>query len=162
MAIQEIISSIDAYITRLKTARDLLASLHTSSETRAPETKARKPRKRTSQGKPQSIQVPIPQSSASEAPVQIIPAKVPRQRRRLQRQASQTFSALGGPVPNGPVVVRSSDLARSLSGSSQAQPTVPAQKSTPSLGALEELAQEVAKRLAFSASNDRSINDKFA
>jgi hypothetical protein len=154
MAIQEIISSIDAYITRLKTARDLLASLHTPSETRA-----KGPRKRTSQGKPQSIQVPIPQSSASEAPVQIIPAKVPRQRRRLQRQASQTFSALGGPVPNGPVVVRSSDLARSLSGSSQAQPTVPAQKSTPSLGALEELAQEVAKRLAFSASNDRSIND---
>jgi hypothetical protein len=162
MAIQEIISSIDAYITRLKTARDLLASLHTPSETRVKE-----PRKRTSQGKPQSIQLPIPQSSASEVPVQIIPAqiipaKVPRQRQRLKKQVSQTLSALGGPVPNGPVVVRSSDLARTLSGSSQAQPTVPAQKSTPSLGALEELAQEVAKRLAFSTSNERSINDKFA
>jgi hypothetical protein len=157
MAIQEIISSIDAYITRLKTARDLLASLHTPSETRVKE-----PRKRTSQGKPQSIQVPIPPSSASEAPVQIIPAKVPRQRQRLKKQVSQTFSALGGPVPNGPVVVRSSDLARTLSGSSQAQPTVPAQKSTPSLGALEELAQEVAKRLAISGTNERSINDRFA
>jgi len=143
MAIHKIVSMIDAYIDRLKSARDLLASLHTPSETRN-----REPRKQKSRGNPQSIQVPIPPPSASQVAVQIVPARAPHQRRRLERPVSQTFSALGGPVPKGPVVIRSSDLARMRSGRSQADPTVPAQQPTASRGALEELAQEVAKRLA--------------
>jgi hypothetical protein len=145
MAIQEIVSSIDTYIARLKAARDLLASPSTPSETRD-----RKPMRRKGRGKPQSIQVPVAPSSASEVAVQIVPARIPRQRRHLEKPVSQTFSALGGPVPQGPVVIRSSDLARPRSRPSQAHPTVPAQQPTASRGALEELAQEVAKRLASS------------
>jgi hypothetical protein len=143
MAIHEIVSAIDAYIGRLKAARDLLASLYTPSETRD-----RKPRKRKSGGKPQSIQAPVAAPNGSGVPVQIVPARVPRQPRRVERPGSQTFSALGGPVPKEPVVIRSSDLERMRSGRSQAHSTVPAQQPTASRGALEELAQEVAKRLA--------------
>ena len=145
MAIQEIVSAIDAYIARLNAARDLLTSPHTPSEARD-----REPRKRKGRGNLQSVQVPIPPPSAPEVTVQFVPARMPRQRRHLERPASQTFSALGGPIPKGPVVIRSSDLARMRSGSSQAQPTVPAQQPTASHGALGELAQEVAKRLASS------------
>ena len=144
MAIQEIVSAIDAYIVRLKAARDLLTSSYTPSETRD-----RKPIRRKSRGKPQFIQVSVLPPSASEVAVQIVPARMPRQRRNLERPVSKTFSALGGPVPKGPVVIRSSDLARMRSGRSQAHPTVPAQQPAASRGALEELAQEVAKRLAF-------------
>jgi hypothetical protein len=143
MAIQEIVSAIDAYIARLKAARDLLTSPCTPSGTRD-----RKPMRSEGRGKPQSIQVPVAPPSASEVAVQIVPARMPRQRRHLEKPASQTFSALGGPVPQGPVVIRSSDLARVRSGRSQAHPTVPAQQPTASRGALEELDQEAAKRLA--------------
>jgi hypothetical protein len=143
MAIQEIVSSIDAYIARLKAARDLLAFRYTPSETRD-----RKPMKQRSGAKPLSIQVPIPPSSPSQVAVQIVPARMPRERRHLEMPVSQTYSALGGPVPQGPVVIRSSDLARMRSGPSHAHPTVPAQQPTASRSALEELAQEVAKRLA--------------
>ena len=143
MAIQEIVSAIDAYIDRLKVARDLLASLYTPSETRD-----REPRKRKSRGKPKSIEVPVPPPSTLQVAVQIVPARAQRQRRHLEKPVSQTFSALGGPVPKGPVVIRSSDLARMRSGRSQAHPTVPAQQPAASRGALDELAQEVAKRLA--------------
>lgn len=97
------------------------------------------------------MQVPVVPPSTSEIAVQIVPARMPRQRRRLERTVSQTFSALGGPVPKGPVVIRSSDLARMQSGRSQAHPMVPAEQPTAPRGALEELAQEVAKRLAISA-----------
>jgi hypothetical protein len=143
MAIQQIVSAIDAYIARLKAARDLLASPSTPSETRD-----RRPMRRKSGGNLQSIQVPVGPPSTSEVAVQIVPARMPRQRRHLEKPASQTFSALGGPVPQGPVVIRSSDLARMWSEPSQAHPTVPAQQPTASRGALEELAQEAAKRLA--------------
>ena len=143
MAIQEIVTAIDTYVARLKAARDLLTSPYTPSET-----KDRKPLRRKSRGNPQSIQVPVAPLSASEVAVQIVPARMPRQRRHLERPVSQTFSALGGPIPKGPVVIRSSDLARLRSGSSRAHPTALEHKPTASLGALEELAQEVAKRLA--------------
>src|ERR1700731_3333344 len=143
MAIQEIVTAIDTYIVRLKAARDLLTSPYTPSDTRD-----RKPLRLKRGGKPQSIQAPVAPPSASEVAVQIVPARIPRQRRHLERPASQTFSALGGAVPKGPVVIRSSDLARMRSGSSQAHPTALEHKPTASLGALEELAQEVAKRLA--------------
>jgi hypothetical protein len=145
MAIQEIISAIDAYIAGLKAARDLLASPYAPSETTD-----RKPLRRKSRGNPQSIQLPVAPLSPSEVAVQIVPARMPRQRRQLERPVSQTSSALGGPVPKGPVVIRSSDLARMQSGRSQTHPTVPRQQTTASRGALEELAQEVAKRLASS------------
>jgi len=147
MAIHEIVSTIDAYIARLKAGRELLASLYTPSETI--NKKNRKLRK--SRGKPQSIKVPVPPPGASQVAIQIVPARVPRRRQRLEKSESQKFSALGGPIPKGPVVIRSSELAHMRAGSSEAQPTVPAQQLTASRGALEELAQEVAKRLAISA-----------
>jgi hypothetical protein len=146
MAIEEIVSAINAYIDRLKAARGLLAP-YTQSETTD-----RAPRKRKSRGKLQSIQVPVPPPGASVVAVQIVPAWAPRQRHRLEKPVSQTFSVLSGPVPKGPVVIRSSDLARMRSGSSQAQPTVPEQQPAASRGALEELAQEAAERLASSRS----------
>jgi len=143
MAIQEIVSAIDAYIARLKAARDLLASPPTPSETRD-----RKPMRRKGGANLQSIQVPVGPPSASEVAVQIVPARKPRQRRHLEKPVSQTFSALGGPVRQGPVVIRSSELARMRSGPSQAHPAVPARQPTASRGALEDIAREVAKRLA--------------
>ncbi len=142
MAIQEIVIAIDTYIDRLKAARDLLTSSYIRLET-----KDRKPMRRKSLGKSQSVEAPVAPSSLPEVAVQIVPARMPRQRRHLDRPVSPTFSALGGPVPKGPVVIRSSDLGRMRSGPSQAQSTVPAQQPTASRGALEELAQEVAKRL---------------
>jgi hypothetical protein len=69
MAIQKIISSIDAYIDRLKAARDLLASPHLPFET-----KEREPERRKSRAKPESIQVFLPPPSTSEVAVQIVPA----------------------------------------------------------------------------------------
>src|SRR5580692_1500602 len=146
MAIHEIVLAIDSYIDRLKTARAILASLYTTSEA-----VDRKPRKQKGRGKPESIQLAFPPPSASQVAVQIIPTRVPRQPKRQKRPVSETFSALGGPVPKGPVVIRSSDLARMRSGLRQAQLTVPGQPPIASRGAFEELAAEVAKRLAISA-----------
>src|ERR1700679_2888213 len=119
MAIQEIVSAIDAYIARLKAARDLLTSPNTPSET-----KDRKPLRRKSRENPQSIQVPVAPFSASEVAVQIVPARIPRQRRHFERPVSQTFSALGGPIPKVPVVIRSSELARMRSELGQTHPTI--------------------------------------
>ena len=143
MAIHQIVSTIDAYIARLKATRELLSSLYTPSETRN-----REPQKRKSRGKPQSIEAPLPPPGASQVAIQIVPARVPRRRQRLEKAVSQTFSALGGPVPRGPVVIRSSELARMRSGSAQAHPAILAERPTGPGSGLEELAQEVAKRLA--------------
>jgi len=143
MAIQEIVSAIDAYIARLKEARDLIASTCA-----LPETSGRKPMKRKSRRKLPSMEVQVLSSSAPEVAVQIIPARAPRQRRRLANPVLPTSSALGGPIPVGPVVIRSSDLARMRSVSSQVRPAVQEQQLPASSGVLEELAQEVAKRLA--------------
>ena len=133
---------IDVYIDRLKAARDLLASLSSPSET-----SDRKTIKRKSRAKAQSIEVPIPPHGGSQVAVQIVPARVPRQQRRPQRPESQTFSALGRPVPAGPVVIRPADVDRMRRESSQAKPMVMAQQTVAPSDALEELAQEVAKRL---------------
>ena len=143
MAIHEIVSTIDAYIDRLKAARDLLASPHLPSETRD-----REPVKRNSRGKPQSIERAVPPPSTLQVAVQIVPARVPRRRQRLGKPESQRFSALGGPVPQGPVVIRSSELARMRSEPGQGHPAILAQRPTAYGGGLEELAQEVRKRLA--------------
>jgi hypothetical protein len=144
MAIQEIVSAIDAYIDRLKAARELLASLYTTSETINKEPKNLK----KGRGKPQSIHVPVPPPSTLQVAVQIVPARVPRRRQRLEKPVSQRSSALGGPVPKGPVVIRLSELARMRSESGQAHPAILVQRPAASSGGLEELAQEVAKRLA--------------
>jgi hypothetical protein len=143
MAIQEIVSEIDAYIARLKEARDLIASMCTP-----PETSNRKPTKNKRRRKSPPMEVQVLSPSASEIAVQIIPARAPSQRRRLAKPALPTFSALGGPIPAGPVVIRSSDLARMRSVSSQVRPAVQAQQLPTSRSALDEIAQEVAKRLA--------------
>jgi hypothetical protein len=143
MAIQEIASEIDAYIARLKEARDLIASMCTP-----PETSNRKPMKRERRRKSQPMEVQVLSPSASDVAVQIIPARAPSQRQRLAKPALPTFSALGGPIPPGPVVIRSSDLARMLSDSSQIRPARQAQQPPTSRSALEEIAQEVVKRLA--------------
>ena len=143
MAIQEIVSAIDAYLDRLKAARELLASLSTPSETTS-----KKLKKLKSKRKPKSLQDPVPSPSTSQVAVQILPARVPRRRQRLDKPEPQRFTALGGPVPKGPVVIRSSELARMRSESGQAHSTILAQRPTASNGGLEELAQEVAKRLA--------------
>jgi hypothetical protein len=143
MAIQEIVSAIDAYITRLKEARDLIASMCAP-----PETSDRKPMKQKSRRESQSREMQVPSPSAPKVAVQIIPARMPRQRRRLARPVSPTLSALGGPIPSGPVVIRSSDLARMQTVSSQVRSAVQEQQPSTSRGALEELAQEVAMRLA--------------
>jgi hypothetical protein len=94
------------------------------------------------------MEVQVLSPNASEVAVQIIPARAPSQRRRLAKPVLPTFSALGGPIPPGPVVIRSSDLARMLSVSSQVRPAVQAQQPPTSWSALEEIAQEVQKRLA--------------
>jgi hypothetical protein len=143
MAIQEIVSEIDAYIARLKEARDLIASMCTP-----PETSNRKPMKWKRRRKSQPMEVQVLSPSASEVAVQIIPARAPSQRRRLAKPVLPTFSALGGPIPPGPVVIRSSDLTRMRSVSSQVRPAVQAQQPPTCKSALEEIAQEVAKRLA--------------
>jgi hypothetical protein len=147
MTIQEILSAIDAYIARLKEARDLIASVCTP-----PETSDSKPMKRKSRGKSQSMEEQVLSPGAPEVAVRIIPARAPRQRRRIAKPVSPAFSALGGPIPAGPVVIRSSDLARMRSVSSQVRPAIHAQQPPTSKGALEELAEEVAKRLASSGS----------
>jgi hypothetical protein len=147
MAIQEIVSAIDAYIASLKAARELLTSLNLPSETIDKKTIKRKYRE-----KPQAIHVSVPPPSASEVAVQIVPARVPRRRQRLDKPEPQRFTALGGPVPKGPVVILSSELARMRSESGQAHSTILAQQPSASGGGLEELAQEVAKRLASSGS----------
>jgi hypothetical protein len=143
MAIQEIVSAIDAYIDRLKAARELLASLYPTSETIS-----REPKNLKGRGKPQSIHVPVPPPSTLQVAVQIVPARVPRRRQRLEKPVSQRLSALGGPVPKGPVVIGLSELARMRSESGQAHPPILAERPVASSGGLEELAQEVAKRLA--------------
>jgi hypothetical protein len=142
MAIEEIVSSLDAYIARLKEARDQIASLYTESEMNN-----RNPTKRKGRGKRQPGEVAVQPPAAPEIAVQIIPARGARKRRHPATPASPTFSPLGGPIPQGPVVIRSSDLARMRSASSQLSPSVQSQESTASLGALEELAHEVAQRL---------------
>ena len=143
MAIEEIVSAIDEYIARLWAARDMIVSLRNQ-----PEVSQRKPVKRKSRRKRDSLGVPVPPPTAKEVAVQIIPPRVPRQQRRHAKPALPSFSPLGGPIPKGPVVIPPSDLARMRSPSNQVHPTVQGQKSTPSGGTLEELAREVAKRLA--------------
>jgi len=143
MAIQKIVSSIDAYIATLKAARKLLTAPYTPLETIHREAKKLKRR-----GKPRSIQLPVQSPSTLQVAVQIVPARVPRRRERLAKPLSQRFSALGGPIPKEPVVIRSSDLARMRPETGRTYPTVAAKQPTPSGGSLEELAQEVAKRLA--------------
>ena len=141
MSAQGIISAIDAYITQLREARDLIASLGTPSET-----SNKRPIRQKSHKKLQSIEAFLPPAATQPVAVQIIPARRPRQGRRLAKPVSQIFSALGGSVPSKPVVIRSSDLARAQSASCQAGPT--GQRSNTPRGTLEELAQEVAKRLS--------------
>jgi hypothetical protein len=143
MAIQEIVSSLDAYIARLKEARDQIASLYNVSETNDKKNTRKKERI-----KPQPVEVAAQPPAAPEVAVKIIPARGARKRRQPAAPVSPTFSPLGGPIPEGPVVIRSSDLARMRSASTQLNPSVHAQESTASLGALEELAQEVAQRLS--------------
>ena len=143
MAIQEIVSAIDVYIAQLKEARDLIASMCTP-----PETSNRKPMKRTRRIESQPMKAQVVSPVASEVAVQMIPARAPSRRRRLAKPVFAASSALGGPIPSGPVVIRSSDLARTLSVSNQVRPTVQSQQPPASRSALEELAQEVAKRLA--------------
>ena len=143
MGIQEIVSSIDAYIAKLKSARDLLASPHAPSEAGEKE-----PKKRKSREKPQAIPMPSSPPAPLQVAVQIVPARVPRQRQRQEKPVSQASSALGGPVPAGPVVIRSSDVARMRSESGQNRPTTATHRPSASGGPLEDLAQEVAKRLA--------------
>src|ERR1700722_7500210 len=142
MAIQEIVSSLDAYIARLKEARDQIASLYTESEMNN-----KNPRKRRGGGKRQPVEAAVQPPAAPEVAVQIIPARGERKRRHPVTHGSPTFSPLGGPIPEGPVVIRSSDLARMRSASSQVNPIAQSQQPTTSRGALEELAQEVAQRL---------------
>jgi hypothetical protein len=75
-----------------------------------------------------------------------------RRRQRSGKPESPGLSALGGPVPEGPVVIRSSELAHLRSESSQAHPASLEQRPDAEGGALEELAQEVARRLALGGS----------
>jgi hypothetical protein len=75
-----------------------------------------------------------------------------RRRQRSGKPESLGLSALGGPVPEGPVVIRSSELAHLRSESSQAHPASLEQRPDAEGGALEELAQEVARRLALGGS----------
>lgn len=142
MATHEIVSSIDAYIARLKLARETLASLYIKSEA----TK-RKRRTGSSQAEPRSIQVPVPPPSRLQAAIQILPARMRHRRQYLKKPASPAFTALGGAVPEGPVVIRSSELTRMRSELGQPLSTISAPRPTASSSALEELAQEVAKRL---------------
>ena len=143
MAIKEIVLAIDKYIARLKKARDVIASLSNQ-----PQASDRKPTERKRRRKSQSVGVPVPPTSAVEVAVQIIPARTPRQRRYLAKPTPPMFSALDGPIPKGPVVIPPSDLARMRSISNQVHPAVQGRQPTTFGGALEELAQEVAKRLA--------------
>lgn len=143
MAIQDIVSSIDAYIIRLKAARELLAPRDATSTTIN-----REPKKQASRGKSQSIKVSGLPTGASQVAVQVVPAQVPRRPQRLEKPVSQKLSALGGPVPEGPVVIRSPELARMQSESGQAHPSILAQQPSASGGAFEDLVQEVATRLA--------------
>ena len=146
MAIHEIVSKIDAYIAQLKRARDLIATMCT-----LPETSDRRPTKRKSRRKSKSTELQVLSPRALEVAVQVIPARAPRHQRRLAKPASPTFSALGGSIPAGPVVIRSSELARIRSVSSQVRPVMQARQPPKSSTASGDLAQEVAKRLASGA-----------
>jgi hypothetical protein len=143
MAIQEIVLAINAYIDRLKEARELIASLYIQSDTSGQE-----PMKRKTRLKPHSAEVPVSQPETLEVAVQVIPARVARRQRSLKKPESPTFSALGGPIPKGPVVVHSSDLARMKSSSNQAHPPRQSRQPGTSPDLLEDLVQEVAQRLA--------------
>jgi hypothetical protein len=141
MAVKEIVSAIDAYIAKLKEARGLIASLCAHSDT-----KGKEPIKRNGRGKRKARELLVRPPIAPEVVVQVIPARAPRQRQRQAKPASQTVSALGGPIPEGPVVVRSSDLAHLRSPSDQGYPSV--QKSDTSSDTLGELAQDVERLLS--------------
>lgn len=141
MAVKEIVSAIDAYIAELKQARGLIASLFAHSDTRD-----KKPIKRNSRGKRKAEKLVVQPTVAPEVAVQVIPTRTPRQRRRPAKPVSQTVSALGGPVPEGPVVVRSSDLARLRAPSNRGYPTV--QKSDTSSDTLGELARDVERLIS--------------
>jgi hypothetical protein len=142
MAIEGIISAIDEYIGRLRAARDLITSPRNQ-----PEMSKKTPLKRKSRRKRDSIGTPVTSPSIREVAIQIIPARLPREQRRRVKPAVPRISALGGPVPKGPVVIPPSDLARIRSLSNQVQSPLKGPQSTGSGGALEELAREVAKRL---------------
>ena len=142
MAIEHIISAIDEYLARLRAARDLITSSGDQ-----PEIKKRTPLKRKSRRKRDPIAVPVGSQSANEVAIQIIPARLPREQRRKAKPALPRSTALGGPIPKGPVVISPSDLARIQSLSNEVQSTLQRPHSTGPGGALEELAQEVRKRL---------------
>jgi hypothetical protein len=143
MATQEIISSLDEYIDRLKKARDLIASLYA-----LPVTNDHRPMKKKSRTKRQSIEVAVQPADASEVAVRVIPPRALRQRRYLTTPVSQPLSALGGPIPKEPIVIRSSELARMRSASNLVGHSANSHRPATSGGALEELAQEVAQLLA--------------
>jgi hypothetical protein len=142
MAIEEIISAIDEYIGRLRAARDLI-----TSPRKQPEISKRTPLKRKNRRTRDSIGPPVTSPGTTEVAIQIIPARLPREQRRRINPAVAKVSALGGPIPKGPVVIPPSDLARIRSLSTQVQSPLKGPQPTGTGGALEELAREVAKRL---------------
>jgi hypothetical protein len=142
MAVQEIIATIDAYIARLKTARNLLASSSSLSQLAI---KTSKPKKRRESPR---IETAVPPPAPVDIPIRVIPPRMPRQRRGSMKPASQMHSPLGGQIPQGPVVIHSSEVTRMRSQASQAPPSTRPEQIPASHNLLKELTEEVARRLA--------------
>lgn len=142
MPVPEIIATIDAYIARLRAARELLASNSHSLEFTA--SKPSKPKNRRSIVRGEMAES---SSAATEVPIQVIPPRMPRQRRGQVRSVSTTTSPLGGKVPQGPVVIHSSEVARMRTQSSrEARSTDKAEQFPGSRNLLTELTEEVVRR----------------
>ena len=141
MSVQTIISAIDAYIEQLRSARKLLAGLPEDSALHHRPT----PRVKQRPGR-----VPADRNASPSVPqeisVKVLPPKVSRNRRTPARSAAGQ-TALGGPVPQGPVVVRRTEVS---SLAAKTKETGGAARNAAQLapdGSLQELVQEVARRL---------------
>lgn len=136
MAIQHIVEMIDAYIKQLKSARTLL--VEQSNSLHSKDRHAVDPQRKQKQVATKSAAAP---STVTMVEVQVLPPKLPRNSRGSVRSGTTEHTALGGSIPQGPVVVRRAEVAQNAAKAKQSEP-VPS-----SGGILQELAQEVARRL---------------
>lgn len=139
---EKIIDMIDAYITQLESARTVLAGYRNDFN----QSDQRAPRLRRKQKHIATKSAATP-STVNMVAVQVLPPKLRRNSRTSVRLGTTKHTALSGPVPQGPVVVRSAEVAQIKAMKKQSE-SAAASKVVPASGSiLQELAQEVTRRL---------------
>jgi hypothetical protein len=139
MAIEKIIEMIDAYITELQSARTVLAERREG--TNQTDQLASRPKRKQKHVATKSAAGP---STLAMVAVQVLPPKMPRNH-RIARAGTMEHTALGGPIRQGPVVVRSAEVAEIAEKRSKAAAESKAVNASGNI--LQELAQEVTRRL---------------